>query len=1649
MALTMQAAAQTTSDLQQSLPSDWGDWQNLTYGVTDVTNYTSSSLPMQVETAGQAIHLVWWEQGKDAEGLYRLYYRRSADLGRSWEKAQLVGTSHEPLPNNGNNYPQWMAVSGSTVHIVWFDNNGYAGPNSVNYARSTNGGQSFDKRTLLTQGNGFSYSHIAATGQTVVVAFQEYHGGSPDDVHVMTSSNDGASFNDKVVANSDLQEIVDLKVQQGRWALMGYKNQYNGENHIYVTTSTNDVEHFTTKEMMGASNVSLWTPFNYSHMAMDGQNIYVVYRGVIKEGDQERTIVQRSTDGGATWQNPVALEGTCGIEPNAIAAKGDHVYVLTTTGTGADSYQGRDARPTLFYSHDGGKTFTAQRRGFDCYQPNIPSIAIDPKDPLHVVFSGQRAFYLSTNDGFRTISRNFFIGSQSDVYRSWNNNALQVFFDSEGTEHWVMQYSPAAANLADWDAYYWNIVHRRVERPAASGNKNMAYDATMSEGTPENKHLNNVIVPMTPSLEATAEATTVECWVRPDENGFQIASLTNEFESDGGGVFYGGWYLSIAKDWRGRIQFEGGINCEASVEGKGVAVSSGPYHYAPDAWGLWHHVALTYDSKLTKDNFRFYVDGALIGTATDAGKILMGNKAIFIGPHDFNRDTKALIDNFAVYSRALTAEEIREHLYNVPDAKDEDCRLLLTFDGTLRDQSQYANDPVPVIASPLKEHDGIRAPHAEFILTKDMTGKMLYATDMTQDGQGFWWLYPYKTSPDQMTESEQQHMTEDYSGYPGNYTYWMVARGDGKTTNACAATRQTFTVGGLKRVWPETIGNTPDAKLFIEGGYTLTYNEKPNVVLKNETAEITGMWDVPYGYDASKVTSADELIPATFNLWKIPTGVYDVIVGTDTLRQAVTIDQYEEPDVWMQINGGYKMLYNKYMRYTIDYGNRSNVPAYNTPVYIAIPNCKGKVDVKFEFDYTLYSDAFDDEQLKMAKQVGEYLMTYDEQLGDSIRIYSFFIPFIAPNSTNQQQFRIKISSEDSPENIDFRISYMICEPWGPWDDGATTRAVDEYDEYVKQVNKGRSKAECALTMLGMSFIETGLTVAPIVGCVYNVGKTITQKFWGKDKSWGNFGTNFLTAAFACGSDLFPPSFLVKAGFAFGKLIWDMVSNKAAYDACLRGDPNWKDNLLVYSYDPNEMIGPSGFDDSRHYIKPIHQMPYTITFENKSIATAPANEVFVTDTLDLTKFKAETFGFNSFGWADKSFIVGGNDTKEFTRDVIFTVNGHEMLVRVSGQFIPETGVARWSFISLEKNGKELDDIMNGFLLPNDKNGRGEGFVSFNIEHKDSPANGSTVSNKATIVFDANKPIVTNTYVNTFDRDYPTSKITKVEEKNGQLVVTLQGSDATSGIDHYTLYAFKNGSEEAEVLVSHVTNTQMMVACEPGTTYGLCAIATDRVGWSEPKDVKVEKTITTTGSTPTITYTLNVPAAGYATFYDSRNAYSLPAGLKASTVSAVSGDRLSYQTLSGSIVPKNTAVLIEATKKQAATYTLTSTVAGASAVGTNLLHGSDVATTTAATGNNLYYKLSYGASGSSQANSFGWYWGAQNGAPFKIEAHRAWLAIPKSSGARAYLIDGSTAIDEIQLNDLPLNTPVYDLQGRRVEKPTQPGIYLLNGKKIVVK
>lgn len=1470
-------AGMAADDMQQYVPSNFGGWQNLSASVNDLTHYTTDPLPMQAAVSGKTIHVFWADWKPNAAGEYCIYYRRSTDAGKTWEDARAIVKSKNMsladinyVGGNFGSNAKWYNVDGQNVQVVTPVKSDDGNNSELLFTNSTDGGKTFQQRILAkgSDGDGHYYygrPHVVSDGQTLVVAFQHSRFNSTSyKTRVLTSFDGGSSFNDKEI--DTVQDLVDVKVSGKRWAVLGndmywYYNMWWG--NVYISTSTDGGETITTQNVAPlVKDDTSWcsleymkgfngAAFNYHpQMTLEGDVINVIFRGCAEEvegksptDDRNHTIFRRSTDGGKTWTRAIYIPDTNGSE-GAIAAKGENIYVLQTPNG-----------PVIHHSHDGGKTWEVQRQ---CYwtgryegYSNFYELYIAPDDASgqHVYLTGCRALLVESKDGFRNVERTFSMGTESWYGGRTNNHSLTVLLDSEGTEHWFMDYQAPYKNN---DPYFRNIVYRRNDPAPATTGKEMAFDISKKVYAEQTQRvLNDITIPITPSIMAMQEAATVECWVRVDETdySFEIASVTNSSTSHNGGLYYGGWYINASKngDW---YNFYGGVCTDLAVDGKGKEIWD-RWRYQIKDKGYWHHVALTYDSKQEKNNLSFYVDGVLMGTTTERGKIVMGNNPIVIGrTSTYGDNQKAYVDNFAIWSRALTQEEIQAHIYNTPDSKDKDCRLLLTFDGSLQDQSQYHNDPAPLMDAILVEHDGIRPPHPEFTMAKEMKGQKVNVSDVTQDGVGCWWILPYPGYSDNYKTSEQRHISQDFSRDPGTYSYTLVAKGTGNC-NAYASTSKFITIGGLSKVYPNEAGQVPGVKLQIQGGYKLTYSSKPKVVLKQGSTEIEGEWEVEYGYDSSKITSPDEMAPAAFNLWDAPLGKYDVIVGTDTLYQAFTVEQREDPDVWMQVNGFGKMLWNRYQRFTIDYGNRSNVAAYNTPIFLFIPDRKGSMDVQFEFDFDIYSDAIDESVLPLARYLDDHLMAYDEQTGDSIRVYSFFIPYIAPNSTNQLAFRVKGKSGYDGVSDKFRIYYWISEPWGPNTDDENNNAPmtragsDELDDYINHVNKGKTMTECALTMFGLTFLEAGLTAFPVVGCAYNTVKTVTLGIWGKDRSIKAFGTNLLTAAFACGTDLFPPTLLMKGGLALAKLTWDLVSNKDAYDACLRGDPNWKDNLLVNSYDPNEMIGPSGYDDQAHYIKPIHQMPYMITFENKSSATAPAHEVFVTDVLDASKYDFSTFSFTGFGWAEQSYTVGGSKTKEFTRDINYNVKGQDILVRVTGQFDEKTGTIYWSFVSLKKNGDEIEDPDLGFLVPNNDNRDGEGFVSFVIEHKANPANGSTISNKATIVFDANDPIVTNTYVNTFDTDYPSSQITKVEEKDGKLVVTVSGSDATSGIDVYHIYAFKNGGE-AEHVATITEGNQATFKCDSGTKYGLCVIATDNVGWNEPKDIKAETEVMTSGT-----------------------------------------------------------------------------------------------------------------------------------------------------------------------------------------------------------
>ncbi len=123
--------------------------------------------------------------------------------------------------------------------------------------------------------------------------------------------------------------------------------------------------------------------------------------------------------------------------------------------------------------------------------------------------------------------------------------------------------------------------------------------------------------------------------------------------------------------------------------------------------------------------------------------------------------------------------------------------------------------------------------------------------------------------------------------------------------------------------------------------------------------------------------------------------------------------------------------------------------------------------------------------------------------------------------------------------------------------------------------------------------------------------------------------------------------------------------------------------------------------------------------------------------------------------------------------------------------------------------------------------------------------------------------------------------------------------------------------------------------------------------------------------------------------------------------------------------------------------------------NILYGSDEATTTNVGGETdgyYFYMLSYDKDG----ENLGFYWGADGGAPFTSAAHKAWLALDSTfaSGLSQLSfkkdIDDTTGISSVETDvEGATNGAIYTIQGVRVNDMTQPGIYIQNGKKVLVK
>lgn len=153
--------------------------------------------------------------------------------------------------------------------------------------------------------------------------------------------------------------------------------------------------------------------------------------------------------------------------------------------------------------------------------------------------------------------------------------------------------------------------------------------------------------------------------------------------------------------------------------------------------------------------------------------------------------------------------------------------------------------------------------------------------------------------------------------------------------------------------------------------------------------------------------------------------------------------------------------------------------------------------------------------------------------------------------------------------------------------------------------------------------------------------------------------------------------------------------------------------------------------------------------------------------------------------------------------------------------------------------------------------------------------------------------------------------------------------------------------------------------------------------------------------------------------------------------------------GYFIPANTGVLLYSLAKTADYYTVENKTVDAISPADNMLKPAPVAggEFTAEKGYK-YYKLAY--NNYDDKTGLGFYWGADNGGAFKVKAGTAYLAVPAGDApAKGFAFNGeATGIEGVNANVENVKT-IYNINGQRVASMAKPGLYIVNGKKVVRK
>jgi PKD repeat protein len=269
-------------------------------------------------------------------------------------------------------------------------------------------------------------------------------------------------------------------------------------------------------------------------------------------------------------------------------------------------------------------------------------------------------------------------------------------------------------------------------------------------------------------------------------------------------------------------------------------------------------------------------------------------------------------------------------------------------------------------------------------------------------------------------------------------------------------------------------------------------------------------------------------------------------------------------------------------------------------------------------------------------------------------------------------------------------------------------------------------------------------------------------------------------------------------------------------------------------DPNDKISTG----LRGYILPDERIYYVIHFENVPTATAPAQQVFVTDPLDPA-LDPDSIELGNIGFNNVELAVPAQLTRF---EAVTAVATDPKPVHVRAGYDRGTHALSWTLISVDRaTGALTEDPLAGFLPPNTNAPAGEGYVTFSARPWAGLPSDAAIVNQATIVFDYNEPIPTPAITNRLDAVPPTSTVDPLPpvQRESSFGVSWSGSDGGAGLASVDVYV----SDDAGPWTLWQTGlwaTGTRFEGEHGHHYAFCTLARDFLGNVETAPLRVQAT-----------------------------------------------------------------------------------------------------------------------------------------------------------------------------------------------------------------